>query len=317
MVTVVAPKAVKWPFLFADACLIAFGAGILVLSPQPPSLWIVVASGVGVLAGALFSVWPYLQEYNAATKLVETGALQDTMEQIGHLDQVAQHISNATSQWQTIQETSQKTVQSAQAVTDRIATEARAFTEFLQKTNQAEQAHMRLEIEKFQRTQTDWLHVTVAMLDHTNALYQAAMRSGQPNLVAQLGHFQDACRDVVRRVGLAPFIPADNDFFDGRLHQLLDPDQSPPPGSQIGEIIAPGYTFQGQLIRRAVVSLMQPGQSAPTTGQPTAAATVPEPDGASQQDANVKAESQERSQPDESTPPQPSTSVPPREIELF
>lgn len=315
MVTAVAPKAVKWPFLFADACLIAFGAGILLLSPQPPSLWIVVASGASVLAGAFFSVWPYLQEYQVAAKLVETGALAGTMEQIGHLDQVAQNISHATSQWQTIQETSIKTVQSAQSVTERIATEARAFTEFLQKTNQAEQAHMRLEIEKFQRTQTDWLHVTVAMLDHTNALYQAAARSGQPNLVTQLGHFQDACRDVVRRVGLAPFIPADNDFFDGRLHQLLDPDQSPPPGTQIGEIIAPGYTFQGQLIRRAVVAVMQPSQPSEASEKSKEPTAIPASESTQPQEENPDTSPNTHS--GEPTQPASSGSTPPREMELF
>jgi molecular chaperone GrpE (heat shock protein) len=263
METVVAPKAAKWPFLFADVCLIAFGAGILFLSPQPPGIWIATASGTAILAGALFSVWPYVLEYKAAAKLVETGALQDAMDKIQQLEEVAQHISGATSQWQTIQETSQKTVQTAQDITERIASEARAFSEFLKKTNEAEQSHLRLEIEKYQRSQTDWLHVTVAILDHTHALHQAAVRSGQPNLVGQLGQFQEACRDVVRRVGLAPFIPGINDFFDGRLHQLLDPDQTPPAGSQIGALIAPGYSFQGQLVRRAVVALAPLEEPAP------------------------------------------------------
>jgi hypothetical protein len=94
------------------------------------------------------------------------------------------------------------------------------------------------------------------------ALYQAGARSGQPNLEAQLGRFQEACREVVRRVGLTPFEARPDESFDPARHQT--PEDDPPPAADacIAQTLAVGYTFQGQLVRRSLVVVRSPGAEA-------------------------------------------------------
>ena len=101
------------------------------------------------------------------------------------------------------------------------------------------------------------MQVLVRILDHVYALNQGALRSGQPNLVAQLGSFQNACRDAARRVGLTPFVAKDSEPFDAQRHQLVEGDTQPFAGAVVRETIASGYTFQGKLLRPALVQLRQ------------------------------------------------------------
>ena len=76
-------------------------------------------------------------------------------------------------------------------------------------------------------------------------------------VIEQLGGFQNACLDVARRVGLVPFGAEAGETFDGEKQQLPD-SSAPPDASTIGETVAAGFTFQGQLLRRAVVTLPGP-----------------------------------------------------------
>ena len=120
---------------------------------------------------------------------------------------------------------------------------------------------MRLEVEKLRRMEGDWIKVTVQMLDHIYAIFRAAERSGQQTLITQLGQFQNACRDVARRMGLAPFMPVIGEAFDARAHQLPDPKMQGNEGAAIQDVMACGYTYQGQLLRRALVVLEGGGMS--------------------------------------------------------
>jgi molecular chaperone GrpE (heat shock protein) len=133
--------------------------------------------------------------------------------------------------------------------------EATAFTEFLQKANDTEKAHLRLEVEKLRRAESDWLHIVIRMLDHVFALFQAAVRSGRQDVADQIGHFQHACRDAARRIGVVPLVPTPGEAFDPAMHQLIDEKAQPSKGATIGETLATGYSFQGQLVRRALVAL--------------------------------------------------------------
>ena len=92
-------------------------------------------------------------------------------------------------------------------------------------------------------------------LDHVYALHQAAVRSGQPGLIEQLGAFQNACRDAARRVGLTPYAAGPGEVFDGQRHQVSDGDPKPSAEAVIHETLATGYTFQGRLVRPALVRL--------------------------------------------------------------
>ena len=250
-------------FLLGDAVLLAFGGFVIYLTPWPLSPWVVVTAGVAILGGAWLCVTPFLVEYRATVKFAEAAVLTDTVAQIKRLERIAEQIGGATAQWQAAQEMADQTVQSSRQVMERMSAEATAFAEFMQKANDREKAHLRLEVEKLRRSEGDWLQVVTAMLDHVFALHQAAVRSRQPGLVEQLTHFQNACRDIARRVGLTPFAADAGEAFDPQVHQVIDAAAEPGPGARIGGVIATGYTFQGQPLRRCLVTLAIEAPPAP------------------------------------------------------
>jgi molecular chaperone GrpE (heat shock protein) len=220
-----------------------------------------------VAAAAVFGVWPYRVEYQTAVQFTEADGLAATVKEIRNVQTVAEQIRLATGQWQGVQEHSAKTVVAAKEVSERIAAEAQAFAEFMQKANDSEKATLRLEVEKLRRGEGQWLQVLVHLLDHVFALHQAGARSGQPNLEAQLGRFQEACRDVVRRIGLTPFEASPDEPFDTEKHQVSEGQPQPEPEARIAQTLAAGYTFQGQLVRRSVVALRQPQTEESVPGQ--------------------------------------------------
>jgi molecular chaperone GrpE (heat shock protein) len=128
----------------------------------------------------------------------------------------------------------------------------REFDAFFQRAGDQEKNTPRLEVEKLKRSEGEW-PALVRILDYVNALHHAGLRSGPPDLINELPLFQNGCRDAARRVGLVAFSPAQNDSFDGRIHQLPDPQAKTEPESPITEVIAPGFRFQTQLLRRALV----------------------------------------------------------------
>ncbi len=249
------PKLVKWPFFVADAVLLLLAWWIMARSTQPFVPWPMFFLVLSVIAAFAFAVLPYLLEYQAALRLSESSQLTTAVAEIGKLQLVADQIRLATSQWQTAHEHSLKSVGAAKEISERMTIEAKAFAEFMQKANDSEKGHLRLETEKLRRNEGEWMQIVVRLLDHVFALHQAGVRSAQPNVREQLTLFQNACRDVVRRIGLTPIEASADEPFDEERHQLLDPARQPEPGATISEMLATGYTFQGQLLRRALVRL--------------------------------------------------------------
>jgi len=86
-------------------------------------------------------------------------------------------------------------------------------------------------------------------------------------LIEQMGHFQMACRDVARRVGLTPFTANEAEPFDAQRHQLVEADAKAPAGAVVGETVAAGYTFQGRLLRPALVRLRENGAVGGAAGE--------------------------------------------------
>ena len=254
-----APKLSKWPFLLSDLILLGLAGGILQHYPHPLERWPLLLLTLCVVIGAWVTVLPFLTEYRAEVKFAETDSLTSAVEQINHLRTLTNQISFATAQWQVVQDQSGKTVATAKEITELITTEGKAFVESLQKCNDAERAHLRLEVEKLRRGEGEWVESLVRLFDHIYAVYLAGARSGQPNLQAQLGQFQNACREAVRRLGFIPFEAASNQPFDQARHQVLEPESKPMPGTPVEETLATGYTFQGQLLRCALVSLKPDG----------------------------------------------------------
>jgi len=72
-----------------------------------------------------------------------------------------------------------------------------------------------------------------------------------------VGHFQNACRDAARRVGLTPFTAKEAEPFDAQRHQLADENAKPPADAVVAETVAAGYTFQGRPLRPALVRLRE------------------------------------------------------------
>ncbi len=254
-------KLPKWPFLLGFLLLLGCAELIVWHASRPISnleaglciLCAVVAAVVGAL--------PFVLEYRAFLKVVEVNALGSVVDQIQNLEKLAAQISTSTEQWTRVQEvvqgSSEKTVAGAREIAERMTAEVREFNEFQQKMNDSERTTLRLEVDKLRRGETEWLQMLVRILDHIYALNQAAVRSGQPELIAQIGNFQSACRGVTRRVGLAAFEAETGKPFDPKLHQLAGNDQ-PFEGAVVAETAASGFTLQGRLLRPALVRLKAP-----------------------------------------------------------
>ncbi len=262
-------KIPKWPFFLADALLLAFAYFIVWKSPHPIGKWEILACFASAAFGALIGVAPFIFDYRAMGKLIEVNALGEVSEKIQNLEKLAAQISSATNQLADVQETvkgsSDKTVAAAKGIADKMASEVREFSGFMQKMNDSEKAALRLEVEKSRRGETEWLQVLVHILDHIFALHSAAVRAGQSQVVNQIAHFQNACRGTVRRIGLAAFVPAPDEKFDAERHQVAGTKEKPSADAVVAETIASGYTFQGKLFRPAMVRLREKDLPAATT----------------------------------------------------
>lgn len=247
------PRLSKWAFFLGDLLLVGVAGLIYWKSTLPLGLGEASLIAVCASAGAGLAILPFLLEYRVAAKIAESAALTDVVGQMTKLESLAEQINSATARWQSVQEVAERVASTSRAIAERMSAEAKAFTEFMQRANESEKATLRLESEKLRRAEGDWVHVVVRMLDHVYALHLGAARSGQPKLIAQVDHFQLACRDAARRIGLAPFTANPEDLFDAQKHQVLEGEPTPAQGATVAETIATGYTYQGRMLRPALV----------------------------------------------------------------
>ena len=252
-----APKLSKWPFVGGDALLLGTACAITYQSKFPLGHLELCFVVLCVVGGALLGIAPFLFEYAALVKVTEAGGLATVVSQLKNLEGIAAQITGATGLWQTAQDAADKPARSATEIADRMTSEVKAFTEFMQRANDSERATLRLEVEKLRRAEADWLQVLVRTLDHVFALHQGALRSGQPALIEQVGNFQNACRDAARRVGLTPFAAQEAEPFDAQRHQLIEEGATPPLHAVVSDTVAAGYTYQGRLVRPALVRLRE------------------------------------------------------------
>ena len=252
----------KWPFLAVYVLLIVIAFTVVLMAAHPISQSVVLAVVACVVIGSVFGCLPFILEYCAVSKLVEVNAVGSVAEQLDGLKQYADQIAAATSQWALVQEATKghadKTVTAARDIAERMTEEIQEFNEFQGKLNDTEKAALRLEVEKLRRSEGEWVQVVVRILDHIFALHSAAVRSGNSDLAGQTGNFQNTCRDAARRVGLAPFVAAAGEKFEAPKHRAHGVEK-PPTDSVIAETLAPGMTYQGRLIRPALVRLQDSG----------------------------------------------------------
>ena len=248
-------KLTIWPFVIVDIFFLGLACVIFSYAHRPLVFWEAFALIVCASAGAWSFLTPFLRRNAVAVKFAEAENLATTVSQIKNLEHVAAQISSATNYLKTAEDGSKLTVAAAKNISEKMAEESRAFGEFLQNANDSEKAHLRLEVEKLRRSEVDWIQILVHILDQVFALYQAAVRSGKLPLIEQIGNFQTVCRDAARRIGLICHVPERQQIFDEKLHQLLDGQPAPEANAQIAEVLAAGYSYQGRVVRRALVSL--------------------------------------------------------------
>ena len=243
-----------WPFVLVDAFFLALAAILLRFGHHPLS-WqeacLVVLCGA---LGAASFLAPFLRRDASAHILSQAALLAEATARIQNLDQISAQISAATAQWTDLHTHTTQAADNARQVAERIAAEAQAFNQFMQKTSEAERHHLRVEVEKLRRAEGERLHVLIHILDHVFALFKAAQQSGQPALLNQITQFQNACRDAARRIGLTQTGAQPGDAFDAKVHQLPE-NAAATDHAVIAETLAAGYTYQGQTLRRPMVSL--------------------------------------------------------------
>jgi len=270
-------KVPKWPFLLSDALLLAFAYYIVWKSPHPITKCEILTCSAIAVIGALVGIIPFVLDYRAMGKILEINALGEVGEKMQNLETLSAQIGSTTSHWAIIQETVQteagKTTAAARQIADQMAAEARQFSEFMQKMNDSEKAALRLEVEKFHRAEGEWLQVLVRILDHVFALHAGAVRTGDQRFIEPIMNFQNACRETVRRLGLTPFAAEPDEKFNTERHQIVDGESKPPASAVIAETIGTGYTFQGKLLRPAIVRLRD--ERKPITKPKAATESVP------------------------------------------
>ncbi len=261
-------KTPKWPFVFVWFLLLVVAVAVFYKAHRPMTEMETILVVSTVALSAIVFCLPFIFDYKAAGKLVEVNALGTVMDQMRDLKKYSEQIASATDQWARVQETtkghSDQTISMAKDITERMTTEIKEFNEFQAKLNDMEKGALRLEVDKLRRIEGDWLQVVVRMLDHIFVLYTAAVRSGQPELAEQVGHFQTACRDAARRVGLVLFGLEPDEKFDPQRHRAAGVEK-PEEGATLAGLLAPGITLQGRLIRPALVKLEGETGFAPAT----------------------------------------------------
>jgi molecular chaperone GrpE (heat shock protein) len=273
-----APAIHKWPFIVADLALLVASAWVINLALPAKAYFVVAFAIVAWMVGAWICILPWLNEFQAQCKQNENEDLTSALEQIHKLEEIGSRVQAATGTWQSAQDSANRVMMAAKEVEEKIRASSKEFTEFAERINNDEKQHLRLEVEKLRRNESEWLQVAARMLDHTFAITAAAHRSGQPNVASQMNNFQNACRDAARRVGLVPFHPAVGDAFEERSQQLEDANAKPEEGAVVSDILATGYTFQGQLLRKALVRVGQRQEPETTTPEPPAIAAEPLPE---------------------------------------
>lgn len=251
----------KLPFWGADALLLVAAGTLVALGGRPLALGEMVAVVVCVALAGWFGVLPYLKEYAAEGQWNETARLDRTAARLGQLETVAERIASATSQWQTVQDQARRTTEIAQGIVERISREAESFATTVSRTAESEKQTLKLEVEKLRRGEGEWLQAVGRLMDHVFALHAAAVRSGQASVVQQLDRFHGNCREALRRVGFTTVVAAPDEPFDPRRHQVAEGPR-PGDGARVDETVAPGFLYQGQLLRPVIVRVLGPDEVA-------------------------------------------------------
>ena len=245
----------KWPFLFADIIFIGLGYWISTLIQGPAQPWQVISILVCALFGAGFAIAPFYFEYKIEAKAIEIAQLTTVAKEVGKMKAVAKQISEATENWDAVQETSAQTAKLAEEIAEGIQASVKEHDAYMAKASTDELNTLKLEVEKFRRMESDWAKTLVSVLDLVYRLERSAAASGKEQFIKTTGVFQNQCRDVARRVGLLAFEAEHGAVFDPELHAVPDGEKAPEDDAKIAETRLPGFRLQGRIIRKPLVAV--------------------------------------------------------------
>ncbi len=248
----------KWPFLLGDALLLAAAYFLVQHAPHPIGRWEIVTTAMCVALGAVLGAMPFILDYRAIVKVIEAERARLVFPKKSRISKSSpRKFPPPRTNGRTRRRRPKKPPPARRKYPTKWPTEVRQFSEFMQKMNDSEKAALRLEIEKLRRGEGEWLQVLVRILDHVFLLHAAAARSGQPKVAEQIASFQNACRDAARRIGLVPFNAEPEEPFNAERHQPVGTEGKPPADAVVAETVGVGFTFQGRLLRPALVRLRE------------------------------------------------------------
>jgi len=245
-------------FFLADLFMLAAAVWIWWQGHRPLTPMEMFGIIVCVALGGWFGVWPFVLRERAWLRWIETQEVLEAIEKIQQLDRVAEKVEMATNSWQLAQDQANRTAEAAEAIARRMEEERQRFIQFLKEAQDAERAYLQLEVEKLKRGENDWLQVLAFILDHVQALFAGAVRSGKREVIEQIGKFRAVVFDAARRVGLVPVFPQVGEPFDPKHHVVPEDAPKPQEGHVVQQILGHGYRFRGEWIRPALVLTAPP-----------------------------------------------------------
>jgi len=243
----------KAPFVVTDLVLILTAIVILTFAQHPLSASAVWTITLLVASGAWIAVIPWILEHRAKSRLSELEGLTDVQESIRKMNTFSDGVNSALLALSNIQQIAQASAGRAAEAEEKIAQYGQDFEERISRAAQYEKSTFQLEIDKLRRIEKEWVASASGMLDHILALASAGIHSGKPEIAEQMKRFRAACLDIASRAGIQPYMPAPTEHYDPEKHTV--PTDAPPPetAARIIRVLAPGFLYQGQLTRKALI----------------------------------------------------------------
>ena len=243
----------KMPFYVADAVLILASICILAFAQHPLSGSACWALAVILGCGAWIAILPWFQENKNNAALSQLDGLRSVSECIQQMNTFSAGMNSAIASLANVQKMTEASARAASEAENKIVAHSQDFAERLAQAVNYEKSSFQIEIDKLHRIENDWLSTGIGIMDHVLALTNAGIQSGKPEIIEQMRRFRGACLEFAARAGLQPFLPAPTDTYDPEKHVLPPNTPTPDPSTKISRVLAPGFNYQGQLIRKAMV----------------------------------------------------------------
>ena len=144
--------------------------------------------------------------------------------------------------------TALSTVDETKAIVTSIETQLKALVN-------GEMEAMRTALDTESRSRVEIIYATVNILDHVAALHYAAVKSASPGVVSKITQFKNQCFEFASRAGLSPIVTGAGEPFNSEIHALENKSERAPDTATVASSLAPGFTLQGKLLRRELVTL--------------------------------------------------------------